>query len=305
MGTPDFAVPALQKLIETQHVVGVVTQPDRPAGRGKRMRRSPVGQLADSAEIPLFQPNSLRKYEAAQPIRDWQPDAIVVAAFGQILRPHLLDLPELGCINLHASLLPRWRGASPIQHAILAGDKESGVCLMRMDVGLDTGPVYACQSLPITADETAQSLHDKLAAVGSLLIERDFPALLAGELSATAQNDALATYAPLIAKKDGAIDWTNSAETIDRHIRAFSPWPSAFTSYAGKQLKILSAHPATADSAVAEQPGTIIINNDNIEVVTGKGQLILETIQLQGKKPLPSADFTRGHADFIGTVLGH
>ena len=303
MGTPDFAVPVLQKLIETQDVVGVVTQPDRPAGRGKQLKRSPVGQVADSVEIPLFQPKSLRKYASAQPIRDWQPDVIVVAAFGQILRPHVLDLPLLGCINVHASLLPRWRGASPIQHAILAGDKESGVCLMHMDVGLDTGAVYSCESVALTDDETAQTLHDKLAAAGSLLIDRDFPKLLAGELDAVPQPEDGMTYAPMISKDDGAIDWSDSAETIHRRIRAFSPWPSAFTTFDGKQLKILSAHPTPADSEQSHANG-IIIDNGNIEVTTGRGRLRLNMIQLQGKKAMPASDFARGRPTFVGAQLG-
>jgi methionyl-tRNA formyltransferase len=170
MGTPDFAVPSLQKLIETQKVVGVITQPDRPAGRGRQPQPPPVKVTAVNANIPIYQPKSLRREEAAAPLRDWQPDVIIVAAFGQILRPHVLDLPPLGCLNVHASLLPRWRGASPIQHAILAGDAETGVSLMKMDVGLDTGPVYVMRAIPIEAEETAVTLHDKLAQLGADMV---------------------------------------------------------------------------------------------------------------------------------------
>ena len=189
MGTPEFAVPVLQTLIVSQTVVGVVTQPDRPAGRGKQLRPSPVKIAAEAVNIPVYQPKSLRSEAAAQPLRDWRPDIIVVAAFGQILRPHVLDLPPYGCLNIHASLLPRWRGASPIQHAILAGDAETGVCLMQMDVGLDTGPVYACMPTPISPTETAASLHDRLATLGANLLGVHLDNIMAGKLTATPQDE--------------------------------------------------------------------------------------------------------------------
>ena len=189
MGTPDFAVPVLNKLIETQEVVGVVTQPDRPAGRGRKMQPPPIKAATFAANttlttgIPIYQPRSLRSEEAAERLREWQPDMIVVAAFGQILRPHVLDLPPLGCLNVHASLLPRWRGASPIHHAILAGDRETGISLMQMDVGLDTGPVYVQEAIPIQADETAETLHDRLALLGAEMIERHLDRIVSGELT--------------------------------------------------------------------------------------------------------------------------
>ena len=304
MGTPDFAVPILQKLIETQQVVGVVTQPDKPAGRGKKMRPSPVKVAAQAAGLPVFQPKSLRKKVQAAQLREWEPDAIVVAAFGQILRPHVLDLPPHGCINVHASLLPRWRGASPIQHAILEGDAQSGVCLMHMDVGLDTGAVYSCESTPLAQDETAQSLHDRLAELGALLIERDFPKVLAGELTAVPQDDALSCYAPMISKADGQIDWQNSAEKIDRQIRAMSPWPSAFTFWNGKQLKIANGVPlAEHDSSVKQASGTVLKIQDNIAIVAGDGLIQLDRIQLQGKKAMRVTDFVHGRPQFIGDRL--
>lgn len=307
MGTPDFAVPILQKLIETQEVVGVVTQPDKPAGRGKKMRPSPVKVAAEAAGLPLFQPKSLRKVARAAQLREWAPDAIVVAAFGQILRPHVLDLPPYGCINVHASLLPRWRGASPIQHAILEGDAESGVCLMHMDVGLDTGAVYSCESTALAADETAQSLHDKLAELGALLIERDFPKVLAGELDAVPQDDAQSCYAPMISKMDGQIDWSDSAEKIDRQIRAMSPWPSAFTRWNGKQLKLGNGYPLPVTRyplSVETQPGTVVRLDKHIAVVTGDGLMQLDRIQLQGKRATNVADFVRGRPHFLGSQLG-
>ncbi|HUM68807.1 MAG TPA: methionyl-tRNA formyltransferase, partial [Chloroflexota bacterium] len=237
MGTPDFAVPSLQTLIETQQVVGVVTQPDKPAGRGNQLRPSPVKLVAQAANIPVYQPKSLKTEEAAAPLRDWQPDVIVVAAFGQILRPHVLDLPPHGCLNVHASLLPRWRGASPIQHALLAGDEQTGVCLMCMDVGLDTGPVYACEATPIGVEDTAVSLHDRLANLGAALLRQYLPAILSGQLPARPQDDAHSTYAPMIKKEQGVINWQQSREQIDRHIRAMTPWPGAFTTWQGQTLK--------------------------------------------------------------------
>ena len=302
MGTPDFAVAALESLIESHNVVGVVTQPDKPAGRGKQMRKSPVKVSAENHNIPVFQPKSLRKPESAQQIVDWQPDVMIVAAYGQILRPHLLDLPKHGCINIHASLLPRWRGASPIQHSILAGDKSSGVCLMHMDVGLDTGAVYSCTELPLTPDETASTLHDKLAQAGADLIQRDLDAILNKEITAVPQDDAASTYASMISKEDGLIDWGDSAETIDRRIRAFSPWPGAFTTYGSKTLKIVSATPSTSPQPLA--PGQVTKHENQIMVGTSDGALLLETVQLQGKRAMDVADFSRGRPEFLEATLG-
>ncbi len=304
MGTPDFAVPTLAKLIETQNVVGVVTQPDKPAGRGKKLRKSPIKVAAEQANIPVFQPTSLRKEAAAEPIRAWRPDVIIVAAFGQILRPHLLDYPAYGCINVHASLLPRWRGASPIQHAILSGDSESGVCLMKMDVGLDTGGVYACESVAIAADETAQSLHDKLADLGGVLIERDLPRVLMGKLTAAPQDDEQATYAGMISKTDGEITWDSAAVQIGRLIRAMTPWPGAYTHWQGTTLKIKQASAGVLHGATGAV-GEVIRVNDQIVVVTGDGGLVLHQLQLAGKRATPVHDFVNGHPDFIGSILGN
>ena len=267
MGTPEFAVPVLQALIETQHVVGVVTQPDKPAGRGRNLKPSPVKVVAEAANIPVFQPKSLRKAERAAQLRDWEPDLIVVAAFGQILRPHVLDLPPHGCLNVHASLLPRWRGASPIQHAILAGDAETGISLMQMDAGLDTGPVFVTESVTIAADETASTLHDKLANLGGTMIRQYLDAIIAGDYSAETQDDTQSTYAPMISKDDGAVDWSDSAEQIDRLIRAMTPWPGTYTFWDDVQLKILDASVNTASNNA--EPGTISAIDDNVIVATG------------------------------------
>lgn len=303
MGTPEFAVPSLRALIETQQVVGVVTQPDRPAGRGRQLRPSPVKEVALAADIPVYQPKSLRKEETAAPLREWQPDMIVVAAFGQILRPHVLDLPPLGCVNVHASLLPRWRGAAPIQHAILAGDTETGVTLMRMDVGLDTGDMFVKGSVPILATDTAADLHDRLAALGAAMLRQHLDGIANGRIVGMAQDEALQTYAPMIQKEDGRLDWTDSAVTLDRRVRAMTPWPSAYTTWQGEPLKILNAAP-TASPKGEHLPGTVVAQGETAVVVTGDGGLRLEQIQPAGKRPMAVADFLRGRPDFIGTRLG-
>jgi len=303
MGTPEFAVPCLQALIETQQVVGVVTQPDKPAGRGNQLRPSPVKVVAEAAGLPVYQPRSLRPAAAAEPLRAWAPDVIVVAAFGQILRPHVLDLPAHGSLNVHASLLPRWRGASPIQHAILAGDETTGITLMRMDEGLDTGPMYVQQSLVIDPRETTATLHDRLAALGAAMLRQHLDDILAGLLLSTPQEDSGSTYAPMIRKGAGAIDWTQHAAAIDRLIRAMTPWPGAFTLWDGAPLKVLRARPVFV-GLPPEQPGRVVSYNDGVAVVAGQGGLLLEEVQLPGKRAMPAADFVRGRPEWIGTVLG-
>lgn len=303
MGTPEFAVPSLQALIETQEVAGVVTQPDRPAGRGRKTRFSPVKETALAAGLPLYQPKSLRRPETAAPLLDWQPDAIVVAAFGQILRPHVLDLPTLGCINVHASLLPRWRGAAPIQYAMKAGDTETGITLMKMDVGLDTGPLYIQEAVPITPMDTAATVHDRLATLGGEMLRRYLNDILAGRLPPRPQDESRATYAPMIRKEEGEIDWTADSAAIDRHIRAMTPWPSAFTTWAGGQLKISAATPLLRSPAVAE-PGRVAAEGEAVLVGAGTGCLQLHTVQLAGRKAMPVEEFVNGHPDFPGSRLG-
>jgi len=303
MGTPEFAVPSLEALIDTQSVTGVVTQPDRPAGRGREVRPSPVKVAAEAAGLPLYQPPSLREREAAEPLHTWAPEVIVVAAFGQILRPHVLDLPPHGCINVHASLLPRWRGASPIQHAILAGDEETGVSLMQMDPGLDTGPVYIEEAVPIHPDETAQSLHDRLADLGAEMLRAHLDAILSGLLAPQPQDDEAATYAPMIKKEDGRIDWTASAAQLDRHVRAMTPWPSAFTTWDGQRLKILAAQPVEEEDVPGGEPGEVTGHEEAIVVVAGEGGLRLQEVQLAGKEAMVAAAFVRGRPEFIGSRL--
>lgn len=304
MGTPDFAVPSLHALIETHEVVGVVTQPDKRAGRGKKLRFSPVKEAALAANIPVYQPKSLRTETAAAPLRAWNADVIVVAAFGQILRPFLLNMPPHGCINVHASLLPRWRGASPIQHAILAGDAESGVTLMQMDKGLDTGGMFVSEAIPLRADETAVSLHDRLAALGAEMMSRHLDAILAGKLEAIPQENDASTYAPMITKADGELDWSETAVSLDRRMRAMTPWPGAFTHWQGKSLKILQARPLAQQWG--KTVGQVLYNDEQrlTAVCTGDGMLVLEMIQLAGKKATAVADFMRGRPQFAGSVLG-
>ena len=302
MGTPDFAVPCLQKLIETQRVVGVVTQPDRPAGRGQQLHPPPVKVVAEAAGIPVYQPDVLRRPESTAPIREWQPEAIVVAAFGQILRQHLLDLPPLGCLNVHASLLPRWRGAAPIQQALLSGDRETGVSLMKMEAGLDTGPVFVQQAIPIGPQETAGTLHDKLAALGATMLVDYLDEILSGRIPPTPQNNDLATYAPMIQKEQGQIDWQQDNQQLDRHVRAMSPWPGAFSYWQGKLLKVLAARPV-ADLA-SGRPGLVIQQQNEWFVRCGAGCLQLLSVQLEGKRPASGSDFGRGRPDFAGSVLG-
>lgn len=303
MGTPEFAVPTLLKLMATQEVVGVVTQPDRPAGRGQELRPSPVKVAAAAQHIPLYQPKSLKAPETIEPIRAWHPDMIVVAAFGQILRPHLLNLPPHGCLNIHASLLPRWRGASPIHHAILAGDTETGITLMQMDVGLDTGPMYIQKAVAIHPDETAATLHDRLAELGAEMIGAYLDEILAGVLRPQPQDDSLSTYAPMIQKEAGQIDWSKSAVEIDRHIRAMTPWPGAFTFWEGQMVKILRARPQPTPSSLTNTPGQVMPHADGVLVETGNGGILIEQLQLAGKKVMTTQEFVRGRSDFLTTQL--
>lgn len=306
MGTPDFAVPVLKALIEQHQVLGVITQPDRPAGRGKQVQESPVKQAAVQAGIPVFQPEKLRKKDTIDKLIAWQgeqPDLYVVAAFGQILPQRVLDIPKYGSINVHASLLPRWRGAAPIHAAIRAGDAESGVTIMKMDAGLDTGPMLSKRAISLAPDETGQSLHDKLCVIGAELLIETLLGYLSGAIRPEPQPDDGVTIAPQIDKAEGRIDWSQDAASIERLVRAFTPWPGTFTVWDGKLLKILSVAPPPFP-AVQGDAGRVIEHSGRIGVTTGDGVLFPLMVQLEGKKAVSIDDFARGYASFVGSRLG-
>ena len=313
MGTPLFAVPVLEVLLEDYPVVGVVTQPDRPSGRHRRLQPSPVCQLARQRALPLLQPTSLRDPAAQEALRAWQPDVIIVAAFGQLLPEAVLELPPAGCLNVHASLLPRWRGAAPIAAAILAGDTVTGVTIMKMDIGLDTGPILRQSSLAIDPHDTQQSLAERLSRLGADLLRSTLPDWLAGKITPQPQDEQLATYATPLNKAQGRIDWHLSAQTIARQVRACHPWPGAFTYWRGQPLRILRAaelpntgHPSSRVHAAPEllgEPGTLVARPEGPAVVTGDGLLLLLEVQPAGKRPMSAADFVRGARGWQGSRL--
>jgi methionyl-tRNA formyltransferase len=296
MGSPDFAVPALRALLQAGHdIAAVYCQPARPAGRGQSIRRCPVHVAADDLGLPVRTPARLRSDLAAQgAFAELGLDVAVVAAYGLILPQAMLDAPKRGCLNIHASLLPRWRGAGPIQAAILAGDGETGITIMQMEAGLDTGPMLLRQSVAITPRTTTATLHDTLAAMGATLILE----ALGAEPSAVQQDEADATYAPKLSREDGRIDWAGSAAFIDRQIRAFDPWPGTFTTLAGTTLKVLAAEPTGGSGA----PGVVLDNA--LGIACGSDAIRLTKIQMPGRSALAAADFLRGHAVPPGTVVG-
>ena len=301
MGTPAFALPSLSALAAGHDVLAVVTQPDRQAGRNKQLRQSPVKQFAQSHRIPIFQPERMRHGEAVERLRSWQADLYVVVAFGQILPQSVLDLPAFGTINVHASLLPRWRGAAPIQAAIRHGDSESGVTIMLLDAGLDTGPILSQHAVKLAADETGQSLHDKLSELGAALLIESLPGYLAGEIAPQIQDDAFATYAPQIKKLEGEIDWSLPATAIERLVRAFTPWPGTFTHWKGEALKVNAGYVGAGQAPV----GQVVRQQTSIAIGTGAGLYFPSALQLAGKKRLPIDDFVNGYGDFVGSVLGN
>lgn len=296
-GTPEFAATALAALIKHGHeIVAVYTQPDRPAGRGRKLMQSPVKQLALTHGIPVQQPASLKKDPAAlEHLRAYQPDVMIVAAYGLLLPQTVLDIPTHGCLNIHASLLPRWRGAAPIQRAILAGDTHTGITIMQMDAGLDTGDMLLTLPIAIGAHETGGDLHDRLAALGAEAILQTLQDLQARRLQPEKQDNALATYAKKLDKQEAWIDWTQPAAQIDRQIRAFNPWPVAQTRIADKVLRIRKAE--VNDTAHDASPGTILhVNNQGIDVACGMSRLRLLDGQLPGGKPLAIQALLNGHA---------
>lgn len=300
MGTPDFAVGTLQTLIDSgrYHVKAVFTQPDKPKGRGKTMQMTPVKEVAVNAGIPVYQPRRIRDDESYEILKKIAPDAIIVVAFGQIIPERILNLPRYGCINVHASLLPRYRGAAPIQWAVLQGEKETGVTTMRMDAGLDTGDMIRKTVVPLDPKETGGSLFDKLSAAGAELLTETLDAISAGTASYEKQPAESPTpYASMLKKEMGRIDWTKSAGEIDCLIRGLNPWPSAYTTWRGKMLKLWEAEPE--ESAASEGqgvPGTVAeVTKKTLKIYTGKGLLSVRELQIEGKKRMPVDAFLRGY----------
>jgi methionyl-tRNA formyltransferase len=303
MGSPRFAVPSLEALVTSHDVVGVVTQPDRPAGRGGNLRRPPVKVAAQTHGLPIFQPPTLRDGDVVNRLRAWDPTLIVVAAFGQLLPPAVLDLPPYGCLNVHPSLLPCWRGPAPVPAAIMAGDEVTGVTIMKLDEGLDTGPVLSQREEPIRPTDIAAMLLTRLSHVGAELLVETIPPYLAGELLPQPQPETGVTYSQELEKEDGRLDWTWSAADLDRQIRAVTPWPGAFTTWKGRRLKILTATPLPGQETDAP-PGTVVAVGRGAGVVTGQGVLQLLEAQRAGKRALPIRDFLNGYQDFVGSRLG-
>ena len=316
MGTPDFALPSLTALhgLAAQsgwQVVGVVTQPDRRAGRGKKLVAGPVKTFALEQRLPVLQPERLRQNDAPDTVGqpdpfDWlrmlAPDLIVVAAFGQILPPRVLEVPTFGCLNVHASLLPAYRGASPVTAALLDGLTETGVTIMLMDAGMDTGPVLTQARLPVRADDTTASLSERLAARGAELLAETIPGWLAGNVAPVVQAELPGdpSVCRLVKKRDGQIDWTLPAARIERMIRAYAPWPAAFTSWKEQNFKLWHGRVITGHAA----PGHVVEFNGHVAVGTGDGLLALLTVQPAGKKRMPVATFLNGAPDFVGSRLG-
>jgi len=303
MGTPDFALPTLQGLIDAGvDLVGVYTQPDRPKGRGKQMAPPPVKVLAEQHGIPVLQPQKLRAPEVVAELEQIKPDLIVVIAYGQILPKSVLDIPRYGCINVHASLLPRYRGAAPINKVLLEGESETGITTMNMDVGLDTGDMLIKKSLAVGPDETAGELHDRLALLGRQTMEETLQQLCAGTLTPEKQDDAVSTYAPMLKKEDGVIDWSRPAQAIHNQVRGLNPWPGAMTHLDGEVLKLSRTCLAAGMNGPA---GTVLAaSGDGVIVACGEGAISIGALQLPGKKMMAAGDFLRGRALAAGIRLG-
>ncbi len=316
-GTPEFAACHLRSLLASSHsLVGVYTQPDRPAGRGKKLTPSPVKQMAQAAALPVFQPESLKHADAQNELRALNADVMIVVAYGLLLPQAVLDIPRLGCINVHASLLPRWRGAAPIQRAIEAGDSETGVTIMQMAAGLDTGPMLRKTHCDIRPDDTAGSLHDRLADLGPVALLQTLDDLVAGHLQPEEQDDSLSNYARKIDKAEAALDWQLSAAELDRKVRAFNPFPMAYTFAGEDRLRIHGAHPAhtmpgetggSGETADTLAPGQVVaVNEQGVLVRCGQGSLQITRLQLPGKKPLSATEFANGFPGYLqrGQRLG-
>lgn len=310
MGTPNFAVGALQAIIEAGHQVSaVVTQPDKPKGRGKELQMTPVKACAAAHNIPVFQPGKIKEPEAVEVLRSYEADIFVVAAFGQILSEEILSMPKYGCVNIHASLLPKYRGAGPIQWAIIDGEKKTGVTIMQMEKGLDTGDMLLQKEVEIDPKETGDSLHDKLAAAGAELIVEALPKIAAGQLTPRKQNDAESCYAKMLQKSMGRIDWNMTADKLDCLIRGLISWPGASTTFRGKNLKIWEEEPVMEGDfsvSISESlPGTIVcVEKEAFYVQTKEGVLKVLSVQIEGKKRMAVKDFLLGYPIKAGECLG-
>lgn len=305
MGTPDFGVPALNSLADIATVVGVITQPDRPSGRGRKIQPPAIKTAALELGVPVAQPERIKSDDAHDILRNWRPDVTVVAAYGQILPESILDIPRSGSVNIHASLLPRWRGAAPVQAAILHGDEITGVTLMQMDPGLDTGPIIASREIKIPPDATGGRLTDQLALLGARLLGEALPGYVRGEITPYPQDDSLATYAPMLKKSDGLLDFHKPADFLERQVRAYDPWPGTHIYLSGTRVAVHSAVAvAEASSIDAGQVGRIS-ERDGYPVVTcSPGALLLETVQPAGKRPMGGDEFLRGASEILGQPAG-
>ena len=306
MGTPDFAVEPLEAIIKAGYeVAAVVTQPDKQKGRGKEVKMTPVKECALRHGIPVFQPVKIKEPEAVAELEKYQADLFVVAAFGQLLSEEILNMPEYGCINIHASLLPAYRGAAPIQWAVLNGEKESGVTIMQMDKGLDTGDMQLKRSVELSPKETGDSLHDKLMHLGAELIVEALPKLEKGELVPEKQKDELSSYAKKLTKAMGQIDWSKDAVSLERWIRGLNSWPSAYTFFGGKTLKIWEARVAEENGAQKAEPGHVVsVSREGFTVACGQGALQILSLQLEGKKRVLTREFLLGYQVEPGMILG-
>ena len=304
MGTPDFAVGTLEELIHSRHeVAAVVTQPDKPKGRGKAMQFPPVKEVAVRENIPVYQPRRVRDPEFIKILKEIDPDVIVVGAFGQIIPQEIIDLPKYGCINVHGSILPKYRGAAPIQWAVIDGEKESGVTTMQMDAGLDTGDMLLKTIIPLEKEETGGSLFEKLSTAGAKLLIETLEKLEEGSIVPEKQGESPTPYAKMLTKEMGDLDWKKDAVLLEQLIRGLNPWPSAYTHLNGKTLKIWSAE--VEERETKEKPGTVVeVNKKELKVQTGKGILSLKEVQIEGKKRMEIDAFLRGNTVKEGIVLG-
>ena len=303
-GTPEFSAETLQALLTTEHeICAVYTQPDRPSGRGRKLTASPVKRLAQQHNIPVEQPVNFKEEEIKQILFDYQADLMIVVAYGLLLPQDILDAPKLGCINIHASLLPRWRGAAPIQRAILAGDPETGVCIMQMEAGLDTGPVLFKSACPIYADDSTQILHDRLATLGSEALLTTLDNIESLQATAQKQDDSFTCYAKKLLKIEATIDWNQSADEINRQVHAFNPWPVAQTLWQDKVFRIWDS--SLIDNECTAAAGEVVsVSRDGIDVATGQGIVRLHQIQVPGKKAMAVADFLNANTLNSGEQLG-